>query len=130
MPITRLGEQAGRVKPFDRLADRLGRDRKIKHPIWGQSASLFDFFQTGLQALEAIGPVETGEIIETLSKLSPGVLIDLEPRIFDRGVMRALAKLIDRHRTAGKAQHSEVPRRNIMAARLQIIQRGDQLALG
>jgi hypothetical protein len=81
-----------------------------------------------LEPAEAVGFVETRDIIEARGKLMPAFPVEFEPRKLRRRDARAFAELFQSHWTPRESEHRKFMRRDFLSARTQIVERGQQLA--
>src|SRR5208282_2836709 len=79
---------------------------------------------------ETLGMVESGQIVEAVGERRPAGLLDFQPRKSGGPVARTFAELAERHLASRKSQHRTLRRHHALAARDEIVQRRNQLALG
>ena len=126
----RRGDQTGLGQPLDRVANRLGRYRQVVNAIGREAARLFDSFKFSFKFCETVGTVEAGQVVEAVGELRPARLVDLQARESGRPVVRAFAEIVERHFAPRESQHRALRRHHALAARDEIVQRRNQLALG
>ena len=68
---SRRRDQTGLRQPFDRLANRFGRNRKVVNAIGRQAARLFDSFKLCFKFYETVGTVEPRQVIEAVGESRP-----------------------------------------------------------
>ncbi len=130
--IGRLGrrDQSGAVELLNRLGNRLGRKREVVDAVGRQATRLFDFLQAALEAREPVGTVESREVIEVLREAVPAVLLDFQARVTLGRLARLGAKRLERHLAAREAEDCALGRDRLLAAMLEVVERGQQLARG
>src|SRR5579859_2724250 len=79
---------------------------------------------------EAVGVVETSEIIEPGGKLTPAFLVEFEAREAGGGNARTFTEFLQRHRTAREAEHRKLVRCDFLPARPQIVECRNELTFG